>query len=468
MKDTILNNFIRNYILMFFISIIIALLSIMLLSFSGDIISKNLIKNHYTAESIMVDDYQNMDVSNVIENGGGVQVINRDFKIVYSAGLDTFINDQLTIEEFTDFLIKSKSIGIPYSYDITYNSKEQFWLLVTFPTSIRIDIDIAHNKEYSSVDAQKVVGVLLAITLFYLILLGISTVIYSKLTSFSVINPLKKLSKSTQRLKDGDYTARVDLNLKNEFKELQDTFNSMAEKLEKETALRIQAEENRKRLVLDVSHDLKNPLASIMGYAELCKNTPNLSKEKYNTYAKIIYDNSLRANNLITDLFELSKMESSEYTLNISRVDLCEYLREEMSTALPTFEQCGLFYEFNIPEEELIVQIDETQMNRVFQNLIDNVVKYNPSKTKVTVSLLKLDKEALIIFQDDGIGISKEIAEDIFDPFVRVDRARNSESGGTGLGLAIVFKIIEAHGGTIHLITDINSGCKFMLRLPII
>lgn len=468
MKDTILNNFIRNYILMFFISIIIALLSIMLLSFSGDIISKNLIKNHYTAESIMVDDYQNMDVSNVIENGGGVQVINRDFKIVYSAGLDTFINEQLTIEEFTDFLIKSKSIGIPYSYDITYNSKEQFWLLVTFPTSIRIDIDIAHNKEYSSVDAQKVVGVLLAITLFYLILLGISTVIYSKLTSFSVINPLKKLSKSTQRLKDGDYTARVDLNLKNEFKELQDTFNSMAEKLEKETALRIQAEENRKRLVLDVSHDLKNPLASIMGYAELCKNTPNLSKEKYNTYAKIIYDNSLRANNLITDLFELSKMESSEYTLNISRVDLCEYLREEMSTALPTFEQCGLFYEFNIPEEELIVQIDETQMNRVFQNLIDNVVKYNPSKTKVTVSLLKLDKEALIIFQDDGIGISKEIAEDIFDPFVRVDRARNSESGGTGLGLAIVFKIIEAHGGTIHLITDINSGCKFMLRLPII
>lgn len=453
---------------MFFISIIIALLSIMLLSFSGDIISKNLIKNHYTAESIMVDDYQNMDVSNVIENGGGVQVINRDFKIVYSAGLDTFINEQLTIEEFTDFLIKSKSIGIPYSYDITYNSKEQFWLLVTFPTSIRIDIDIAHNKEYSSVDAQKVVGVLLAITLFYLILLGISTVIYSKLTSFSVINPLKKLSKSTQRLKDGDYTARVDLNLKNEFKELQDTFNSMAEKLEKETALRIQAEENRKRLVLDVSHDLKNPLASIMGYAELCKNTPNLSKEKYNTYAKIIYDNSLRANNLITDLFELSKMESSEYTLNISRVDLCEYLREEMSTALPTFEQCGLFYEFNIPEEELIVQIDETQMNRVFQNLIDNVVKYNPSKTKVTVSLLKLDKEALIIFQDDGIGISKEIAEDIFDPFVRVDRARNSESGGTGLGLAIVFKIIEAHGGTIHLITDINSGCKFMLRLPII
>lgn len=463
------NRFLANYILMFIISIMVALIAFMLLGFANDVISKTLVKNNYLAKSLMRDDYKGIDTASVVKNGGGVQVINANYEVVLTAGIDTISKDKLTTAEFTDFLIMSKSMGIPYSYSIEYNSKERFWLIVTFPTSIRIEVyGIVHNKDYKSVDSQGVVGVIVAVILFYMILLAISTIFYSKLTSIGIVAPLKKLCSSARRLKDGDYTSRVELNLENEFGELEAIFNEMAQQIEKEISLRRQSEENRKKLILDISHDLKNPLANVMGYAELCHNKPDLSDEERSTFMKVIYENSLRANNLITNLFELSKMESSEYSINKSKVDICEYMREEIGAFIETFDKVGFTYDFDVPEKEIFLGIDSKQMDRVFQNLVDNAVRYNLVGTKVSISLLEQDNDIVLIFKDNGIGIPTEFAKEIFHPFVRADRARNSQTGGTGLGLAIVEKIIAAHGGSIILKTDENCGCEFMIRIPVI
>ncbi len=466
MKRTIANQFLINYALMFIISIMVAVFALILMDFSSDVLSKTLSKNKYSAASLMQDDYNRINTTTVLENGGGVQVISKDYEVVFSSGLNTLPKDKLTTSEFTEFLMATNSRDIPYGYSIEYNDTEQFWLVVTFPTSIRLEFAIVHNKDFASADMQNVAGAIVAIVLFYLLLLAISTLIYSKITSIGIVNPLKKLSISARRLRDGDYSARVDLNLKNEFGELQDTFNAMAEKIEQETSLRKQSVENRKKLILDISHDLKNPLASVMGYADLCSNKQNLTKEEQDAYLDIIYENSARANNLITDLFELSKMESSEYAINKTRIDVCEYIREKMGRAIPIFDKAGFSYDFDIPEKEIMVMLDIAQMDRVFQNLVDNSVQYNPHDTKIKVSVMQREDEAVIIFKDNGIGISNELSKDIFKPFVRADRARNSQTGGTGLGLAIVEKIIVAHGGKIRLITDKNKGCEFIITLP--
>ena len=460
------NRFLANYVLMFIISTMIAMFAFMLTGFANDVISKTLVKNNYTAKSLMKDDYKSIDITSVTDNGGGVQVINTNYEVVFSEGLNTIPKDKLTTAEFTDFLIMSKSMGIPYSYSIEYNFKEQFWLVVTFPTSIRIDFAIVHNKDFPSVDTQGVVGVIVAVILFYLILLAITTVIYSKLTSIGIINPLKKLCISAKHLKDGDYSSRVALNLKNEFGELESIFNEMAQQIEQEISLRKQSEENRKKLILDISHDLKNPLASAMGYAELCYNKPDLTQNELRTYTKVIYENSIRANNLITDLFELSKMESSEFKIRKIKVDLCEYVREEMGTAILVFDKVGFTYDFDIPEDEIFVMLDKGQMHRVFQNLVANTVQYNPKGTKVVISLFDKGDEITIIFKDNGIGIPTEIAKDVFYPFVRADGNRNSQTDGTGLGLAIVEKIITAHSGNISLSTDETCGCEFRITIP--
>lgn len=466
MNKRIQNRFLGNYVLMFIISTMIALFSLMILGFANDVISKTLVKNNYTAKDLMRDDYKVINTSSVIDNGGGVQVINTNYEVVLSAGINTIPKDRLTTAEFTDFLIKSKSVGLPYSYTIEYNAKEQFWLVVTFPVSVRIDLAIVHNKDFESTDTQNVVGLIVAVIIFYLILLTICTIIYSKLTSISIINPLKKLSSSARRLKEGDYSSRVNLNLKNEFGELECIFNEMAEQIQQEISLRKQSEENRKKLILDISHDLKNPLASIMGYAEFCNNKADLSREEHSTYLKVIYENSLRANNLITDLFELSKMESPGYAISKTKVDICEYMRKEIGALITTFDKFGFDYDFEVPEKEINAFIDIKQMDRVFQNLADNTVKYNPRGTKVMISILELGAEMIIIFKDNGIGIPAAIAKDIFNPFVRVDSARNSQTGGTGLGLAIALKIVVAHGGNIKLKTGVNCGCEFIINIP--
>ncbi|RSK25929.1 sensor histidine kinase [Bacillus sp. HMF5848] len=466
MRGSIANRFLFNYAIMFIISIIITFITLLVLDFANHMIMNTLVKSNYTADSLMQDDYEKIDLAPVIDNGGGVQVIDQSYEIVLTAGLNTFKTDTLTVEQFTDFLTSSKSKGIPFNYDIAYNPNKRFWLVVTFPTSLRIDFQIVSNKEYTSVDTQNVVTVLVSVVMFYLILLAGSTFIYSKLTSISFVNPLKQFYKSAKRLRDGDYTARVELRTKNEFGELAGIFNAMAERIEEEMSLRKQSEENRKKLVLDVSHDLKNPLASVMGYAELLRNNGTMTKENFESYINIIYENSVRANSLIVDMFELSKMDSPEFQLIKEEVDVCEYVRQRMISAIPSFDEAGFTYDFDIPDVEIYSKLDTRQMNRVFQNLVSNAIQYNHAGTNVSIKVKTQNDVVFITFSDNGVGIPAEHAETIFQPFARVDRARNSETGGTGLGLAIVDKIITAHGGRIELITTEHAGCEFIIQLP--
>jgi signal transduction histidine kinase len=465
MKKRIQNRFVADYVLMFLISTLIGVFAVSLLSFASDVISKNLVNHNYTAERIMTDDLSVLDIKPVLENGGGVQVVSKNYEVIFSQGINN-LPEVLTVEAFTDFLTASQAKGNPYSYSIAYNPRAEFWLLVTFPTSIRIDFVIVHNPDFSSVDTQRVAGVILAIILFYLILLGISTVIYSKLTSLSIINPLKKLCSSAGRLKEGDYTSRVDLNLDNEFGELETIFNQMADEIEKEIALRKLSEENRKRLILDISHDLKNPLASIMGYAELCLTKAEITSEQRKAYLATIYNNSCRANRLMTDLFELSKMETPDYVLVKEKLDFAEYLREQMGEAVANLDGAGISYVFNIPDIEIIAAVDRQQISRVFENLVDNAINHNQAGTQIDLTLVDHPGQIEVRFKDNGVGISPELSDRIFEPFVKADQARSQENGGTGLGLAIVRKVVVAHGGSIKLVKENAVGSEFVLLLP--
>ncbi|MCJ7688703.1 MAG: ATP-binding protein, partial [Clostridiaceae bacterium] len=104
-------------------------------------------------------------------------------------------------------------------------------------------------------------------------------------------------------------------------------------------------------------------------------------------------------------------------------------------------------------------------LDRALSNIILNSIKYNSTGITISVKLLIDDGMILIIIEDDGVGIPKELQENIFEPFVRVDATRNSKTGGTGLGLAISKAIIVKHGGSIYLKSDIENGCKFIIRL---
>lgn len=468
MKRKISNQFFISYIIVFIMSIVATFLAIQLMSFADSVIAKTLVKNNYTASSIMRNDYTMIDFKPVVENNGGIQVVNKNLDVVYSDGLNILGNGRLTIEEFTDFLTSSKNVGIPYNVDVQYNALEDFWLIVTFPTSVRIDLAFVYNKDIASKDIQSVIGLIVAVILLYFIMLTICAAVYSKFTAVRFTNPLKKLVEGTKGLRNGDYSTRVQLNLKNEFADLQDTFNTMAEQIGHEISLRQQADDNRKRLILDISHDLKNPLASISGYSELCLNKLSYSDGELKKHLHVIHKNSERANKLLISLFELSKLESAEFNLNTGCEDICEYVRECMSNFLSVLDSAGFTYSFDIPEQEIFSMIDREQMNRVFANLIDNALKYNSTGTEISVRIWQEDSHAVIIFADNGTGISADLAKDIFSPFVTGGAFRNSQTDGTGLGLSIVKMIVQKHGGDIILKKHQPPGCEFVIRIPVI
>jgi len=457
------NRLLLNYISIFLITTLIAVSAFFLFSLSSVYLENMLVKNKYTAYSLMKDNISDIPYSDVMSNNGGIQVIDSNFKIVFSEGINTFPKSQLTTSEWTDFLTRSQDIRRQYSYSIAYNEKEQFWLVITFPTSIRIDFNITHNRLYSSADSTSVVAVVTIIISIYFLLLVISTLLYSRMSASNFTKPLAALQKSANQLRKGDYSARSDLGLDNEIGDLEKSFNDMAEQIQQEINLRKKSENSRKQLTLDIAHDLKNPLAVIMGYAEYCLNNPEKIEKQH---IQSIYQNSYRADTLIKNLFELSKLDSPDYMHNAVKTDLSEYLRSKMADYISTLESADFSYEFDLPEYEICVDFDHLEMDRVINNLIGNALRYNEKGTNLSLKLRKIDNYAEITFADDGIGIPSDLCEDIFNPFVRADRSRNSESGGSGLGLSIVKKIIRMHNGTISLISDISKGCRFIIKLP--
>ena len=258
------------------------------------------------------------------------------------------------------------------------------------------------------------------------------------------------------------------LHLKNEFAELQNTFNDMAARIEHEMSLRKKSEYDRRRLILDISHDLKNPMASVQGYTELCLNRTEFNEKQLKEYLEVIHQNSQRANKLLSELFELSQMDSPEFTLKTQEIELCEHLRQLCGNLIPTLESVGFQYQFDIPEVEIHSRIDTDRFSRLFYNLADNAMKYNPSGTTLFISLEENEDKATIRFSDDGIGIPSQIIEDIFKPFVRADDSRSTKTGGSGLGLSIAKKIAEAHNGKMSLHSTEGGGSVFTITIPLV
>jgi len=465
MKRKISNQFLRNFLVVFLLAILDAALALALLSFASGLISSSLAKNQHPASEIIREDYRQIDASAVVKSGGGVQVVDKDYRVVFTSGLDTIGKEALTAAEFTEFLTESRKK--PYHYDILYQPEGEFWLIVTFPTSIRLDFALVHNKEAAPGDFMKAGLVIAFVALIFILILALSAFIYSRITAASITVPLKKLCEGTRLLREGDYSVRVDLRLKNEFAELQDTFNEMAARIEHEISIRKKSEEDRRRLILDISHDLKNPMSSIQGYAELLIQKTGMDERERREHLEVIVGNSKRANRLLTELFELSRMDSPEFSLKLERTDICECLRQICGELVPQLEREGFEYEFDIPEESFYAMLDTDRFSRIIHNLANNATRHNPPGTQVSLSLTVQDNQVVIAFSDDGVGIPAHLKETIFRPFVRGDEPRNSKTGGSGLGLSIAKRIAEAHGGDLTLLPGEN-GSAFRLMIPAI
>ena len=276
--------------------------------------------------------------------------------------------------------------------------------------------------------------------------------------------PLEKLNKAMELLTEGKRKKPVDYSGPREFVDICDRFNIMVSKLEDSENQRKKLMNDKERMMADISHDLKTPITSIQGYAKALSDGIIVDVDK-DKYIKIIYEKSKKLTELINIFHEYSKLEHPDFNLIFEKVDLSEYLRAYIALKYEDIVESGFNIEVDIPEEEMEIKIDKVQLQRVFDNILGNSIKHNEKGTNIYVSLKEKNDIYEIIIADDGKGISKDIANNIFEAFTVGDESRNSKQG-SGLGLAIAKTIVDLHGGTIELQPE--SLKKFSTQFKII
>ena len=276
--------------------------------------------------------------------------------------------------------------------------------------------------------------------------------------------PLEKLNKAMELLTEGKRKKPVDYSGPREFVDICDRFNIMVSKLEDSENQRKKLMNDKERMMADISHDLKTPITSIQGYAKALSDGIIVDEDK-DKYIKIIYEKSKKLTELINIFHEYSKLEHPDFNLIFEKVDLSEYLRAYIALKYEDIVESGFNIEVDIPEEEMEIKIDKVQLQRVFDNILGNSIKHNEKGTNIYVSLKEKNDIYEIIIADDGKGISKDIANNIFEAFTVGDESRNSKQG-SGLGLAIAKTIVDLHGGTIEL--QAESLKKFSTQFKII
>lgn len=224
-------------------------------------------------------------------------------------------------------------------------------------------------------------------------------------------------------------------------------------------------EHSRRRLLTNISHDLRTPLTLIQGYSEAILDGVVSSKKDQHKYLKLIQNKIIGLTRLTDDLFELSQLESRHKKLQLELINISIFMSRIESRYRYDVENSGIDFKINYPNNtDMLINIDIYQFERVFSNLIYNAIKYT-NNGEITVSCQITDDKALFKVSDTGCGIPEQDLPFIFDRFYTASKSRNSSLKGSGLGLAIAKEIIEYHEGTIWAESTLNQGCSFYFTI---
>lgn len=222
------------------------------------------------------------------------------------------------------------------------------------------------------------------------------------------------------------------------------------------------AEQAYKRLMTSLSHDVKTPLASLVGYLDAVENGMVEGKEKED-YIHIASEKALYLRQFVESLFEWVKLDAGEQIFHFEELELNELSRKVVADWIPALEGHGFQYEINIPEEEFRTHIDSSSYTRILNNLFQNVINHSEGN-HVSLTITETPNEAEIRIKDNGKGISEEHLSHIFERMYQVDSSRTAT--GNGLGLAITKELIRIHNGTICVSSTPGNGTEFTITLP--
>lgn len=294
---------------------------------------------------------------------------------------------------------------------------------------------------------------------------GVSALLFSR----GIVTPLSRLQRAAGEISRGNLDHTIASEGSFEIQELCNSFEQMRLKLKESVCLQMKYDENRKMLVSSISHDLKTPITSILGYLEGIRDGVANTPEKAEKYLKTVYSKARQVNAMIDDLLLYSKLDLKQIPFNFERTDIVRFIQDCILENETELENKGihLTYQNELTGNKLnpYILLDRDRMRRVIMNILDNAQKYMDKKQGKITFLLRENASGIIIeISDNGAGIPKEDLPFIFDRFYRADETRGKTSGG-GLGLAIASQIVEGHGGSIWAKSIQGQGTHIMISL---
>ena len=274
----------------------------------------------------------------------------------------------------------------------------------------------------------------------------------------------REISTGIHRLANGDFKARVHITSNDEFGDIASDMNLASEKLQEAMERGDFAENSKDRLVLNLAHDLRTPLTSVLGYLEFILQNDQLTPEQAKHYTTIALTKSRRLERLIDELFEITRMNYGNLHLNKKQIDLSELLTQLHEELFPLFEKSHLLARLTLVPS-LKIQGDGELLARVFENLLTNAIRYGKDGQFVDLNCSLEGGEVIVQIINYGDSIPSDELPYLFDMFYTGDKARTSNGGSTGLGLFIAKNIVEQHGGTISVHSDMVHT-SFEVRLP--
>lgn len=302
------------------------------------------------------------------------------------------------------------------------------------------------------------VPVVISAVLFFFIIFYITL-----MTLF--LRRISRITRDVQKMANGDLTTRIKVSGKDELGNLEYNINYMVDKLSRSMEEERLAERTKAELITNVSHDLRTPLTSIIGYLGLVEQDRYRDEVELRHYIHIAYEKAERLHLMIEDLFEFTRM-SGGAPIAKQPVRMNDLISQMYVHYLQPMADVGLDLRMNIPEESLVIQGDSMMLVRVLDNLLTNAMKYGREGRSVDLIMKALPAQVQIEVINYGDPIPETDLPHIFDRFYRADKSRGSDVGGSGLGLAISRAIIEQHGGMIKALSD-DKSTRFIVNLPL-
>ncbi len=285
--------------------------------------------------------------------------------------------------------------------------------------------------------------------------------------TWRLVRPLRSMTRQVERIGGGDYAGRLAPDSRDELGRLASAINQMAEEVEQSVAALRATDQQRRELIANVGHDLRTPLAALLGYAE--EASRHLGAGRDGEAANALEAAARQGHylsRLVADLFELSLLDAARPALRREPIPLKELLTDAARGHQAAFERAGIAFDLDLPETLPLLQGDGVRLLRALDNLLANACRHTPAGGRVSLRARVVENDVYLQVRDTGGGLAPAVRDLIFERYYRGGEARTRTTAGTGLGLPISRAIARAHGGDLTVESAPGSGSTFTLTLP--